>query len=219
MNVLVINTDSDSVISDILNFFLNVKDIEFIVVLNLGITAKTPVNLPLDINYSDKVHSLDLNSNDAKQINSIVDDLFFNFKTFSYMIYLESIPKMSPENFDTFPISDFKNFFIAELQKKITLFQILIKNLKDFVLNVRIFVLIPELAQTKFITENIAESILLSSFHMITTAIADEFIDYHINCNAVVQTSHYLETLSWLLNKADDLPHGKLFQDKKIIDW
>lgn len=219
MNILVINTNFDPLKSNLIKFLLNNKDFKSIIILNFRINVITSETLPNAFDSFKRIYSLNIDLLDSESLSLMVNDLISKFKSFSYLIYNETIPKTTSENFGSISIPEFKSILILELQKKINFFQIFLKKLKDLSSGVKILILIPELAQTRLISGNMAESILFTSLHMITTAIADEFIDYHIICNGVIKTDRYLETINWLIDEKTDLPHGKLFQDKKIMDW
>ena len=218
MNVLLINTEPEQLRSELVNFFLSHEEIQYVVIINSMNDKKITSSIDLEFDLVNKIHSLLVNFQIVDELNKIISRLFETFGTFSKIIYVERIPEFIPESFHGF-IADFSFFLLSALQKKINFFQIFIKRIIDMSLTVKILVLIPHIAQTKFIDSNIGQSILFSSFHALTTAIADEFIDNNIICNALVQDSHYLETMSWLLFDQENNYHGKLFQNKKIIDW
>ena len=106
-----------------------------------------------------------------------------------------------------------------QLEEKISLFQVLLRIIKQKGLSAQIIVLVPEYSQTTLIGENVPQSISFSASHMLTTAIADESIDFGVLCNAVLETDSYINTLDYLFFESNNKTHGKLYKDKKIVMW
>ena len=219
MNVLIVNTGSIPVKSDLINIFIKNQYNNYIVILNPINNGKSISRLPLEINFSNNVVSLTVDFSNSTHLKPIIQELFSKFVAFSAIIYIEEIPKTESINFVKLSLESFKNFYLSEIQKKISFFQFIIREIKKQILPCNIVVLLPEISQTKHFRDNITQSILLSSFNMLTTAFSDEFIDFDIYCNAIVFNDEYLKTLTWLLFEQKPLYHGKLFQNKQIIEW
>ena len=219
MNILVVNGSNKPLKKNLTDFLITRSEFSSVVVLErkriLNIDKKGI--LSTNVNSKLKIHEVAFLN--KTQISLLVDNLFSSYRTFSHILFIDEDMNDDQVDFPYFNIENFRSYFVNELMTKVNFFQTLLEKCKNESLEPSLIVLVPEYAQTKLIKDNITQSILFSSLHMLTTAIADEFIDYNIPCNGVLNDDTVVDTLEWMIFQNKDDLHSKLLANKQIIDW
>ena len=219
MNILLINSTSNQLNRSLLDFFVQNEKFSFITALNInpGLNLETDLAIPNDKYY--KLKMLTCNALDTSRLSSILSSFISENKPHFHVLYVEDPKVEQQNNFLSISFNKLKERVFNELMLKINFFQVLLKHLKSEELEIQIIIIVRPYAQTKLIDEKIEKNILFSSLHMLTTAIADEFIDFGISCNGIVANDSLVETLNWWFFKNPEKLHGKLIADKQVIDW
>ena len=219
MNILLINGSNKPLKNSLLNFFVSQKDFSLVVLVEKNNVINITKDNILSPDMHSKLNFYGIEFLDKTQVSLIVDKLFISYKTFSFIFYIDEDINNNQIDFSIFNIENFRTYLVNELMVKVNFFQVLLEKCKDESMKPSVIVLVPIYAQTKLIKDDIVQSILFSSFHMLTTAIADEFIDSNITCNGILNDDTVAETLEWIIFQNKDSIHGKLFANKQIIDW
>ena len=219
MKILVINSTNHALKYSLLDFVISNQNLTSIIILEKpsGITQINSFRTKIDSNKE-----VTLFTTDFLDEEKVSKALLFSLKdtnTLLKVIFVEDSSTKYGGEFATFDIFDFRKKLQFQLEEKISLFKVLLRIIKQKGLSAQIIVLVPEYSQTTLIGENVPQSISFSASHMLTTAIADESIDFGVLCNAVLETDSYINTLDYLFFESNNKTHGKLYKDKKIVMW
>lgn len=219
MNVLLINGTNLPLKHEIIDFFVNRPIIEYVILLEGNNIITQPLYPKVNSGVNSKVKIIFADFLAKKQIFNTIKELFTNLKEVQLVLYVDNSLTNFEKDFSQLDILAFKNLINTEVVKKIFVFQALIITLKQYQLSSQFIILVPHTAQTRLINNNIKQNVLFSSLHMLTTSFADEFIDYNLYCNGVIDDEYVFKTLEWLLFEKKDKIQGKLFSNKQIIEW
>ena len=219
MKILVINSTNYSLKDSLLEFVISKQNFSSIFILE-KISGKTNIDsLMMKLNSHKEVLLSATDFLDKEKLTNILLRYFQGITDVFKVVFVEDLSIEYNGEFAQFDISGFRKTFLHLLEEKISLFQVLLSIIKQNNLSTQILILVPEYSQTTVIGENVPQSISFSASHMVTTAIADESIDFGLYCNAILETDSYIDTLDYLLFESDNKTHGKLFKDKKIVQW
>ncbi len=219
MNILLINSTSTQLDTSLVNYFLQNKKITFVTILHIHPGFNSPKSIYNNYKDLHKLKSFSCNGLDTSEVSSLLGSVLLDSKPLSLVIFVENSDYSQKLDFLSLSMDQLKNRVYNEFLLKIHFFQNLLQEVKLVDPPIHIIVIVPPYAQTKLINDDIEQAIIFSGSHMLTTAIADEFNLYGITCNGLVANESLLNTLEWFIFEKKDLETGKLFDNKKSIDW
>ena len=218
INVLIINSCIKPLRHDLVDFLLMRSEIDFIVILEDSNHIKSATKTYSEFIGRPKLLIKSVDFLQTLEVHNELQDLLLQYE-FHHIVYNECPYADNQESLLRMDIQVFKATLLQEINKKITIFQKLGKFFKEINQKVYIYVIIPEHAQTILMDDNFVQNALFGGFHMLTTAFADEFVDYGIYCNGLLANEFLIETMHWLVFDNKELIHGKLISNKQIILW
>ena len=160
----------------------------------------------------------ELETNKDKLINESIESIKLRYEKIDILLYDENIRIADKFNFLTDNLLILKSQIQSELIKKILIVQSIIPLLEKSDEKQIIFLTSDETNFENY-KDNLIQNMLYSGFNMITTAIADEYIEKGFSCNGVIMNNEYVETLQWLLEQRNNAINGKLIKNKEVINW
>ena len=217
MNILLVNGSNEPLKKNLLDFFVSRKEISIVVLLEQIKVLNKQKESILSSDFYPKLKTHEINYLDKKKMSVLMEEILLLYKSFSHIFYIDQNISTDQIDFLSIDLNEFKLYLVNELMNKVNFFQVILEKCTSSFKGKPVIILVPEDAQTKLIKNNVIKSILFSSLHMLTTAIADEFIDYDITCNGILIDETVNETLEWILFQKNNKITGKLFANKQII--
>ena len=219
MDILIINNSNNPVNTEIINYFVNNSTVEAIHILE-GKEYSSKSHFSNGNSFIEfKVKFIQTDLRNKFSLAPVLEKIFSSSESPPLVLYCDPVLPDSEIKFSEFDIMAFKKYLDAEILKKIYVFQSLVSCLRPLQSKTNILVLIQPYAQTSLTSSQVDRNILFSSLHMLTTAFSDEFVEKGIYCNGILADEHMLKTLEWFLSVNKDNFYGKLFSNKKIINW